>query len=50
MDWPDIASIGNVIRHRYDTIDAEVIYDLSGDALDDLERVVARLKALYGSP
>lgn len=47
--WTDIASIGNVIRHRYDTMDAEIIYDLSGEALDELEQVVLRLRARFGS-
>lgn len=47
--WPDIASIGNVIRHRYDAVDREVIYEMRGHALDALERVVVSLKARYGS-
>lgn len=45
IDWKKIAGVGNVLRHDYDRIASEVIYQVATENLDDLEHAVRRLLA-----
>ena len=38
--WADIRALGNVIRHEYDAIDPEVIWDIVENDLLPLEKAV----------
>ena len=39
--WSDIRSLGNVIRHEYDAVDATVIWKIIDNDLDPLRSAVA---------
>jgi uncharacterized protein with HEPN domain len=39
IPWPKVASIGNVLRHNYENIAAEVMWALVRDDLPTLEKV-----------
>ncbi len=43
LPWQQIASIGNVLRHGYDIVDAEIIWKLVHEELSPLEEVVRLL-------
>lgn len=45
IPWQDIKRIGNVLRHRYDDVDSEIIWDIVNRHLEPLERTVARIAA-----
>jgi len=45
IDWKKIAGVGNVLRHDYDHIANEVIYQVATENLNDLEQAVRRLLA-----
>ena len=47
LPWSQIAGIGNVLRHGYDMVDPNIIYDLQGDDLDSLERVVREMRQRF---
>ncbi|HZN31112.1 MAG TPA: HepT-like ribonuclease domain-containing protein [Xanthobacteraceae bacterium] len=47
IPWPDIAGIGNVLRHNYDDVNLEIVVKLRGRQLDDLERAVVALLEKY---
>ena len=42
IDWAGVRGIGNVLRHRYDDLDHEVIRLVVSDRLNELHDVVAR--------
>jgi len=46
IDWKKIAGVGNVLRHDYDRVANEVIYQVATENLDDLEQAVRRLLGL----
>jgi orotate phosphoribosyltransferase len=48
IPWPDIASIGNVLRHNYSIVDRMVIYGLQHDPFAELEAVVRQLRLKHG--
>lgn len=50
VPWADVASVGNVIRHRYDIVDQMVIYDLQHEPFAELERVIREIKRKHGLP
>jgi uncharacterized protein with HEPN domain len=39
IPWPKVAGIGNVLRHDYARIAADILWHVSQDELADLERV-----------
>ena len=41
--WQEIRSLGNVIRHEYDVLDVEVIWNIVKDDLPSLKDVVERI-------
>jgi uncharacterized protein with HEPN domain len=43
VPWPEIASIGNLLRHAYHRVDDEVIYVIVTHQLGPLEAAVGRL-------
>ncbi len=38
--WPEIRAIGNIIRHEYDSIDPQIIWNIISRDLDSLRRSV----------
>lgn len=42
VEWRGVRGIGNVIRHRYDKIEPEVIAGVLNDLLDGLEQGAAK--------
>ena len=47
LPWPDIASIGNVLRHEYYAIDRDVLWRI---ATKDLQPLAAAVDALLADP
>ncbi len=45
LPWAQIAGIGNILRHGYDTVDPEVIWKLTREDLDPLAAAVRLLMA-----
>ena len=43
--WQSIRSLGNVLRHAYDGVDASIIWKIVQDDLADLRRAVERVLA-----
>lgn len=43
IPWPQIANIGNIIRHSYENVNPDIIVGLRGQHLDDLERAILAL-------
>ncbi len=43
VEWGKIAAIGNVLRHEYQRVDPEVMWDIATVKLPELERVVRRM-------
>jgi uncharacterized protein with HEPN domain len=43
VPWREIAGIGNVLRHGYDTVSDHVVWDIIINHLDPLEAAVQRL-------
>jgi len=41
--WPEIASIGNLLRHHYERIDDLIMWKIATRSLPDLRNVVASL-------
>lgn len=48
VPWPQVRSIGNVLRHHYSIIDDRVIWLTVKRSLPPLRNVVLRLLARYG--
>jgi uncharacterized protein with HEPN domain len=47
IEWQDMAGIGSILRHDYDGIEADILWDVVRRDLAPLKRVVRRmLKAL----
>ncbi len=44
IPWIDIANIGNHIRHAYDSVDAEILWNVYRYELGALEAAVAEMK------
>jgi uncharacterized protein with HEPN domain len=49
VEWTKIASIGNVLRHEYERVDAAIMWDIATVELPKLETVVRRMLADLGS-
>ena len=47
--WRDIAGLGNVIRHEYQSVSEPVLRGASADHLDDLKQALLRMKAIAPS-
>lgn len=43
LPWHQIASIGNIIRHGYDSVDPEIIWKIVTVELTPLEKAVRQL-------
>jgi uncharacterized protein with HEPN domain len=43
ISWPDIRSIGNIIRHEYHRVDPDVIWSVVSDDLPALKSAVQEL-------
>ncbi len=41
IDWAGIRGIGNFIRHKYDDLDTQIIIDVLGGRLDELDAAAA---------
>jgi uncharacterized protein with HEPN domain len=48
IPWKDIAGIGNVLRHRYDTISDDRIWEIVSLELKALRSVVRKIMAKHG--
>lgn len=40
--WPEIRAIGNIIRHEYDSVDPQIIWNIIGGDLESLRASVER--------
>jgi uncharacterized protein with HEPN domain len=49
IEWEKIASIGNVLRHEYERIDPEIMWDIATVRLPELERVVRKMLSELGA-
>ncbi len=45
IDWPKIAAIGNVLRHEYERIDPQTMWEIATMKLPELEKVIVRMLA-----
>jgi len=45
IEWTKIAGIGNVLRHEYERIDPETMWDIATVKLPQLEQVVRKMLA-----
>jgi uncharacterized protein with HEPN domain len=43
IEWRKVAGLRDVIAHAYFQVDVQVVWDVLGDKLQELERVVRRL-------
>jgi uncharacterized protein with HEPN domain len=48
LPWPQIAGVGNILRHGYDQIEDAVIFEIASDQLDDLDAAVRRMLVRLG--
>lgn len=39
IPWPRVAAIGNILRHEYERIAADILWNLAHSGLSDLDRV-----------
>ena len=44
ISWPDIAGIGNILRHDYDRVDLVILWNIATRDLPALEEAVRRLR------
>jgi uncharacterized protein with HEPN domain len=47
VPWRNIRAIGNKLRHEYDRLDADIIWDVASKHLLDLRPVIAAIKARH---
>jgi uncharacterized protein with HEPN domain len=45
IPWRNIRSIGNKLRHEYDRLDADIIWDVAAKHLLELRPVIVEIKA-----
>jgi uncharacterized protein with HEPN domain len=45
LPWPEIASIGNLLRHHYERIDDLIMWKIATRSLPELREVVVTLIA-----
>ena len=45
IPWPNIKAIGNIIRHEYESVDPEVLWDIVHAHLDPLAIAIGKMKA-----
>lgn len=45
--WPDIANIGNLLRHVYDRVDVAVLWSVYENDLSPLERAIDAMLAAH---
>lgn len=45
IEWAKIMAIGNVLRHEYQRIDAEIMWDIATVKLPELEPVIRKMLA-----
>lgn len=43
IEWAKIAAIGNVLRHEYERIDPQTMWEIATVKLPDLEKVIVRM-------
>jgi len=46
VDWPGLASLGNVLRHKYQRVDPVLLWTLLTDELEHLSNALDRMEAL----
>ncbi len=47
IPWTQIAGIGNILRHSYEDVNLEIIVELRGSSLDQLEQATKALLEKY---
>jgi len=50
VPWRDIRGIGNWLRHQYDRVDVETVWNTIQDDLPPLKEAVAKALANFNSP
>lgn len=45
IEWAKIAAIGNVLRHEYERVDPQTMWDIATVKLPELEKVIERMLA-----
>ena len=50
IPWGDIAGIGNILRHDYDSVDLAILWNIATRELPALEEAVGRLLAGLDTP
>lgn len=48
MPWRQIADFGNRLRHAYHDVDAQIVWKILKQDLDDLQDVVVLMKSRLG--
>lgn len=44
IPWPNIKAIGNIIRHEYESVEPEILWDVLSCHLDPLAKAVRQMK------
>jgi uncharacterized protein with HEPN domain len=47
IDWRGVADIGNLLRHEYDRLSLEKLWEIYESDLDPLQRALDRMAASY---
>ena len=50
VEWKSIIGVGNVLRHEYDTVVDEIIFDAATQRLDQLKAAVLAIEAALDEP
>ena len=50
IDWRRVADLGNVLRHAYDSVNAQTLWLIFRDDLDPLEAAIDRMLAANPPP
>jgi uncharacterized protein with HEPN domain len=50
LPWPNIAAVGNILRHVYRDVDHRVLWNIYEHDLDRLEVAIDAMLAAYGAP
>ena len=45
VEWADIIGIGNILRHKYEEVDPEILWDIVRNHLPKLKSVVVEMMA-----
>lgn len=46
IEWVKIAAIGNILRHEYERVDPETMWEIATMRLPELEKVIQRMLAI----